>query len=117
LNGIFFIPIASVLLAGFFIPSISATGAKVGLLTGFGFYILTSFLLDIRLHFIHIWGIEFILNIGVMYWVSSKYPRVVLMDVRTLDKMDLQHWKYTKPLSFFLCFVTLLIYILLGKFS
>jgi solute:Na+ symporter, SSS family len=117
LNGIFFIPIASVLLAGFFIPTISATGAKVGLLTGFGFYMLTSFLLEINLHFIHIWGIEFVLNIGVMYWVSKKYPRGKWMDVKTLPKIDLQHWKYAKPLSFVLCFVTLLIYILLGKFS
>jgi solute:Na+ symporter, SSS family len=118
LNGIFFIPIASILVAGFFIPLISPTGAKVGLTTGFAFYIITTFILNLNIHFIHIWGIEFVLNLGVMYLVSLKYPIVDgRKQVQPEVSLNMDHWKYAKPLSFFLCLITVLIYVVLGKFS
>ena len=114
LNGIFFIPIASVLIAGFFMPKISAAGAKAGLAVGFSFYILTTFLLEVDIHFIHIWGIEFLLNLGVMYLVSLKFPPKTLA-VSPQGPLNLQEWRYTKPLSIVLCVVTVLIYYFLGS--
>jgi SSS family solute:Na+ symporter len=115
LNGIFFIPIASILLAGLFIPKISATGAKVGLITGFLFYIFTSFVIDINIHFIHIWGIEFIMNLIVMYLVSIKYPRKNEIEIPQKAHLDMTPWRYAKPLSAVLCGITILIYYLLGR--
>ena len=89
-------------------------GAKVGLVTGFSFYLLTTFLMEINLHFIHIWGIEFLLNLGVMYLVSLKFPpKVPLMN--PAGPLNLQEWKYAKLLSVILCLVTLLIYYFLGR--
>lgn len=114
LNGIFFIPIASVLLAGFFWPKISAAGAKAGLVVGLGFYLITTFLLQINLHFIHIWGIEFVLNMLVMYAVSLKFPSKTKLDFPS-SHLNLTSWKYAKPLSLVLCFVTVLIYWFLGE--
>lgn len=114
LNGIFFIPIASILLAGFFIPKISAMGAKVGLVTGLTFYLVTTFAMEVKLHFIHIWGIEFLLNIGVMYIVSLKFPARTQIDIPR-GPLNLQEWKYAKSLSVVLCLVTVLIYYLLGR--
>ena len=115
LNGIFFIPIASILLAGLFIPGISATGAKVGMVTGLSFYLLTSFVIQIDLHFIHIWGIEFVLNLLVMYFVSLKYPRKILENLPRKAHLDMTPWKYAKPMSLALCAITILIYYLLGR--
>lgn len=115
LNGIFFIPIASILLAGLFFPKISAVGAKVGLVTGLLFYLLTSFVIDINIHFIHIWGIEFVLNLVVMYLVSLKYPRKGYMEFPQKSRLDMTPWKYAKPLSLALCTITILIYYLLGR--
>ena len=57
LNGIFFIPISSVIIAGIFFKQINAKGAKAGLLFGFSFYILTTFILKLDIHFVHLWGI------------------------------------------------------------
>ncbi|MEO1548772.1 MAG: solute:sodium symporter family transporter, partial [Bacteroidota bacterium] len=62
LNGIFFIPISSVIIAGIFVKQINAIGAKAGLFFGFTFYILTTFVFDVNIHFVHLWGIEFVLN-------------------------------------------------------
>ena len=115
LNGIFFIPIASILLAGLFIPQISATGAKVGMVTGLSFYLLTSYIVVIDIHFIHIWGIEFVLNLLVMYLVSLKYPRKSRTEIPRKAHLDMTPWKYAKPLALALCVITVLIYYLLGR--
>jgi solute:Na+ symporter, SSS family len=115
LNGIFFIPIASVLIAGFFIPRISATAAKVGLVSGLLFYLSTTFVWKVNLHFIHIWAIEFLLNLGIMYLISLKYLSKPMTGSTYNSSLDLQEWRFAKPLSLGLILATLLIYYLLGR--
>ncbi|WP_242157816.1 solute:sodium symporter family transporter [Aestuariivivens sediminis] len=118
LNGIFFIPIASILLAGFFMKKVSETGAKTALLFGLTFYIVMSFIYTSHgIHFVHLWGIEFILNVIIMYVVSYYFPRKNLYEITDVKAVDLTQWKYTKPLSIGLCTVTILIYVLLGHNS
>jgi solute:Na+ symporter, SSS family len=115
LNGIFFIPIASIMLAGFFLKKISATGAKAALFVGLAFYITTTFILKTDIHFVHIWGIEFLINLAVMFGVSYFYPQNKEFKAKDLHILDMKEWKYTKHMSIALCFVTILIYILLGQ--
>lgn len=114
LNGIFFIPIASILIGGFFIKSISAAGAKVAIFTGLTFYILTSFILKVNLHFIHVWGIEFLLNIAVMLGVSAIYKNKNTYAPTYTGEVEITPWKYTIPVATFLVVVTILIYYLLS---
>ena len=115
LNGIFFIPVASIILAGFFSSNVSAMGAKAALFTGLSFYIICIFLLEVNLHFIHIWGIEFLLNITIMYLVSFLYPNQKKLNISEINILDLTEWKHTKRLSLGLCIATILIYVLLGR--
>lgn len=115
LNGIFFIPIASIMLAGFFTKNISATGAKAALFVGLTFYVTTTFILDVDIHFVHIWGIEFILNVLVMIVVSNFYPVKKDITMKSMHILDLTAWKYTKVMSIMLVAITVLIYILLGN--
>ncbi len=115
LNGIFFVPMATVIIAGFIFPKVSATGAKAGLLFGLTFYVVMDMILKVPLHFVHIWGIEFILNIAVMHLVSSFYPRTNNFKMVDVGAVNLDPWKYAKPLSIGLVIVTVMIYILLGS--
>ena len=115
LNGIFFIPIASIILAGFFLKRVSAMGAKAALIVGLAFYITTTFILKTDIHFIHIWGIEFLINIFVMFLISYFYPIDKEFKIENLKIVDLSEWKYTKHMSVVLCLVTILIYIMLGQ--
>ncbi len=115
LNGIFFIPMATVILAGFFFPRVSAIGAKVGLTFGLFFYILMYFILEVEMHFVHIWGLEFLLNVVVMHLVSHFYPRKNPFVIEDVGAVNLAQWKYAKPMSVVLVIVTLGIYVLLGN--
>jgi SSS family solute:Na+ symporter len=103
------------MLAGFFLKKISAAGAKTSLFVGLAFYITTTFILKIDIHFIHIWGIEFLLNLLVMFGVSYFYPQEKEFISKDLHILDLKEWKYTKGMSIALCAITILIYILLRQ--
>ncbi len=115
LNGIFFIPIASVILAGFLFPRVSPQGAKAGLLFGLAFYIVSYFLLEVELHFVHIWGIEFVLNIIVMHVVSVFYPVYEKFTMKDAGLVSLEPWRFAKLFAVVLVLITLMIYILLGS--
>jgi SSS family solute:Na+ symporter len=115
LNGIFFIPIASIMLAGFFMQKVSAIAAKSALIFGLLYYIITTFILQVDIHFIHIWGIEFVLNVIIMYAVSYFYPRKNYGIRAAPVMMEMVQWKYARHLSAILVVVTILIYILLGQ--
>jgi len=117
LNGIFFIPIASIMLVGFFTKNISALAAKVALFVGLFFYLLTTFVFDTGIHFVHIWGIEFLLNLIVMFLISHFYPNKNKFVISDLKLVKMEQWKYTKVFSIFLCLITLLIYIALGSIN
>ncbi|WP_239985785.1 MULTISPECIES: solute:sodium symporter family transporter [Arenibacter] len=114
LNGIFFIPIASILLAGFFMKKVSAMGAKVALIFGLSFYVFMTWgYTSHGIHFVHLWGIEFLLNVAIMYSVSYFYPNENKYEITDVGAVNLTTWKYTIPMSIGLCAVTILIYVLL----
>lgn len=115
LNGIFFIPIASVIIAGFLFPKVSATGAKIGLFFGLVFYVFTYYILELDLHFVHIWGIEFVLNILVMHGASMLLPKAPVFVIYDSGKLDLKPWKYAMPFSIFLIVFTIILYLFLGN--
>ena len=115
LNGIFFIPIASIMLAGLFLPRVSALAAKSALLFGLAFYITTTFILEVDIHFVHIWGIEFLLNMAIMVILSRYYPHEKTVPRVSSDSEELSPWKHTKYMSIVLVVIIVLIYIWLGS--
>ena len=115
LNGIFFIPIASVIIAGFLFPKVSASGAKAGLLFGLVFYVVMYYGLQLDIHFVHIWGIEFVLNIIVMHVATLLFPKEAPFEMKDAGVLNLKPWKYAKPFSLFLVVFTIILYLVLGN--
>ncbi|MDO6820557.1 solute:sodium symporter family transporter [Zobellia sp. 1_MG-2023] len=115
LNGIFFIPIASVIIAAFLFPKVSAIGAKAGLMFGLVFYVAMYYIFEVNLHFIHIWGIEFVLNILIMHLVSALGEKEEKFIMKDAGVLNLQPWKYAKPFSLFLVVFTIILYLVLGN--
>jgi len=117
LNGIFFIPMATVIIAGLFIPKISAAGAKSGLVFGLLFYIILNLIVQVDVHFVHLWGIEFLLNILVMWIVSQWYPVKQPFSIQDVGAVAMEPWRYTKVMSIGLVIVTVLIYVVFGSYG
>ena len=115
LNGIFFIPMASVIIAGFLFPRVTAKGAKVGLLFGFVFYVLMYYVLAVDIHFVHLWGIEFVLNILVMHLFSRRDVAEAKFLIKDAGILDLKPWKLAIPFSVFLVLFTVILYLILGN--
>ncbi|MBD0777423.1 solute:sodium symporter family transporter [Maribacter sp. ANRC-HE7] len=113
LNGIFFIPISSIIIAGIFFKQINTKGAKAGLFFGFTFYILTTFVLDINIHFVHLWGIEFVLNFIIMFLVS-RYSTTKKAEVYKEKLTEEKPWSAVNIAGAILVFLTILIYVLLS---
>ena len=115
LNGIFFIPIASTILAGFLFTKVSATGVKAGLLFGLAFYVMMYYVLQVDLHFVHIWGIEFVLNVIIMHLVSIRYPRTNPFVIEDSGVVEMTEWKYAKIFSGVLTLAIIGIYVYFGS--
>ena len=85
------------------------------MLVGLSFYVTMTFILDVNIHFVHVWGIEFLLNMVTMFVVSWFYPARERFEVRDLGVVTMTQWKYAKPLASVLVVLTVGIYILLGR--
>ena len=88
--------------------------AKVALFVGLAFYVSMTFILKVDLHFVHLWGIEFLLNVGVMYLVSYFYPNKNFYRPTDSGEVELTPWRYTRLMAISLVVITLLIYFLLS---
>ena len=75
----------------------------------------TYFVWEINLHFVHIMGLEFVLNIIVMHLVSLKYPVKSVFKIEDSGKLDIHPWKYANVVGIILIGITLLIYLTLGS--
>jgi solute:Na+ symporter, SSS family len=113
LNGLFFVPLGTIIIAGFFFKRVSAAGVKVALVAGMVFYLFTELIVDIGIHFVHVWGIMFVGMIVIMYLVSYFHPVEKEFKISDVEVVDLKEWKYSKIVAVFLIIVTIGIYVLL----
>ena len=102
------------MIAGFFTKSISAFAAKISLFVGLLFYINVTFIFKSDIHFVHVWGIEFVLNMVTMFVFSYIFPHKKKEERRIENHIELIEWKYAKGISFIIAFITISIYILLS---
>ena len=98
------------MLAGFFTKIIIAAAVKVALLVGLTFFVSTTFIFPVGIHIAHIWGIEFLVNMFVMFAISYFYLQSRDRRDAQPQLVDLEVWKYTRPFSIALCVLTVSIY-------
>jgi SSS family solute:Na+ symporter len=117
LNGFFYIPLGTIMIAGFFLKKVSAAGAKVSLVVALLFYFVFTYVIDSGIHFVHLWGIMFLTMIGTMYIVSYYRPVSEIFHTEDVHVVDVKEWKYAKYAAAVIAAVTVCIYIWLGSFE
>ncbi|WP_034917802.1 solute:sodium symporter family transporter [Gillisia sp. CAL575] len=139
INGIYSIPILTIIVIGYTTKRVPAIAAKIGLISGCLLYILSQFILQpffinkaleeaqaagitdqatLALtkaqaypHFLDIMAILFLLNIAIMLIIGKFKPREEPYILEYTKQVDITPWKYTKQVGIAICVTVIGVYI------
>ena len=138
-NGVYSIPILTIIFVGYVTKRVPAIAAKIGLLSGSILYIISEFVIrpnrvdnalekaresgiidqaslalieaEAYPHFLHIMAILFILNVFIMVLIGKYYPRKEAYVQSYTKQVDITPWKYVKQVGLIICIIVVAIYI------
>ncbi|MEM9546503.1 MAG: solute:sodium symporter family transporter [Bacteroidota bacterium] len=119
INGIYSIPILTVIVIGFTTKYVPAIAAKIGLISGSILYIISQFFLKDYIennggsypHFLHVMAILFVLNSIIMLVIGKMSPREEAFVQTYTEQVSIVPWKYTRQVGAAVCVIVVLIYI------
>ncbi|EWS79762.1 solute:sodium symporter family transporter [Brachybacterium phenoliresistens] len=118
-NGMYNIPILTILLVGIFTKYVPALSAKVAIVLGAGLYCISQFLIKPAVegaggsypHFLHVMAILFVLNVVIMLVIGKLRPRQEAYVQVDAGAVDITPWPATKPVAVAIVLVVVAIYI------
>ncbi|WP_228851344.1 solute:sodium symporter family transporter [Aegicerativicinus sediminis] len=138
-NGIYSIPILTIIVVGYLTKRVPAIAAKIGLISGSLLYIISQFFMkpyfvdkalaeaeasgvsdaatlalveaEAYPHFLHVMAILFITNILIMLAIGKMKPRETPYIQEYTRKVDITPWRLVKPVGLGICIVVIIIYI------
>ncbi len=138
-NGIYSIPILTVIVIGYTTKYVPAIAAKIGVISGSVLYIISQFVLKPRMiesalesakaagvtdadalklveanaypHFLHVMAILFVLNIVIMLIIGKFRPRSTAYVQEYTKQVEITPWKYVKEASIAVCVIVVAIYV------
>ncbi|MDB4098775.1 solute:sodium symporter family transporter [Polaribacter sp.] len=139
INGIYSIPIFSIIIVGYLTKRVPAIAAKIGLVSGCLLYIISQFFMqphfvtaaleaakssgitDIEAlalveaqaypHFLDVMAILFFLNVVIMLIIGRIKPREEDFVQEYTQQVDITPWKYTKQVGIAICVIVIGVYI------
>jgi len=122
MNGIYFIPIFSVVLVGMLSKRVPPIAAKVGLISGFvliaiGYFVPPFDSIVAQMHEFHFLGIVFSYLIIIMFVIGEIKPLEKEFVQEDVKAVDMTPWKHVKLVGGILFVIVLLIYIIFADFS
>ena len=139
INGIYSIPILTIIVVGYLTKRVPAIAAKVGLVSGCLLYILSQFIMqpyfvnsaldkakasgitdqaELALvkaqaypHFLDIMAILFVLNILIMLIIGKLRPRKEDYVQEYTKQVDITPWKYVNQVGIAVCVIVISVYI------
>jgi len=143
INGIYSIPILTIIVVGYLTKKVPAIAAKIGILSGSILYITSQFILKPNLvdsaleqaaaagitdevalslvkadaypHFLHVNLILFLLNVGIMLLIGKFYPRETAYKQEYTEQVSIEPYKYVKQVGITVCVIVIGIYIYFAK--
>jgi len=139
INGIYSIPILTIIVVGYLTKRVPAIAAKIGLVSGCLLYIISQFfmkdyfvnkaletakasgvtdqaaltLVEVQAypHFLDIMAILFILNVVIMLIIGKIKPREEPFVQQYTKQVDITPWKYVKHVSVVICLIVIGVYV------
>tara|TARA_R110000787_G_scaffold129264_1_gene241077 strand:- start:19431 stop:21077 length:1647 start_codon:yes stop_codon:yes gene_type:complete len=138
-NGIYSIPILTIIIVGYLTKRVPAIAAKIGLVSGCLLYIISQFFMqpyfinnalenakasgiideaslaivtaEAYPHFLDIMAILFLLNVGIMLLIGKLKPRKEAYIQEYTEQVDITPWKYVKQTGIAICIIVIGVYI------
>jgi SSS family solute:Na+ symporter len=122
MNGMYFIPIFSVVLVGMLTRRVPPMAAKIGLVSGFaiiatGYFIPPFDKLVASMHEFHFLGIVFAYLVMIMLIIGELKPLPEEYIQEDVKAVDMTPWKHAGKVGLLLGVVVLAIYVLFADFS
>ena len=139
INGIYSIPILTIIVVGYLTKRVPAIAAKIGLVSGCLLYIISQFfmkdyfvnkaletakasgvtdqaaltLVEVQAypHFLDVMAILFILNVVIMLIIGKIKPREEPFVQQYTKQVDITPWKYVKHVSVVICLIVIGVYV------
>ena len=114
-NGIYSIPILTIIIVGFLTKRVPAIAAKVALISGSLLYIIyilldSTILEDKFPHFLHVMAILFALNVIIMFVIGYFKPRSETYVQEYTKQVDINPWPHAKIIGSIICFIVIATY-------
>ena len=117
-NGIYSIPILTIIIVGYSTKYVPAIAAKIGIISGSVLYIISQFILKPYIvgeenypHFLHVMAILFVLNVLIMLLIGKYKPRSEAYVQVYTKQVDITPWKHLNSVGITICIIVLGIYI------
>lgn len=117
LNGIYNVPLVTIIIMGFFFPRIPALAAKVAMFLGICSYITINYLVKFDIHFLYVLACTFCINVVVMLVIGAIKPRATPFKFHDAFAVDMQPWKNAKIASVGILFAMIGVYSGLAQFG
>jgi len=124
INGIYSIPILTIIVVGYLTKNVPAIAAKIGIILGSVLYIISQFVLpefgidlseQYGLHYLDVMAILFVLNAAIMILIGRFKPRAVPYEQKYTEQVSIVPYKYVKQAGGVVCFIVIVIYISFAK--
>ncbi len=100
-TGFYNIPTVVIVIVGLFTKRVPAIGAKIVIIFHVTAYALLRFVFDeaITIHFLHQYAILFVIEVMIMLVAGYLRPRETPWNFKINAQVDLQPWRFAKPLA------------------
>jgi SSS family solute:Na+ symporter len=143
INGIYSIPILTIIVIGYTTKRVPAIAAKIGIISGSVLYIISQFWLQPRFvdsaladarangvsdaaalalveadaypHYLHVMAILFLANIAIMLLIGKFRPRATPYIAEYTRQVEITPFKYVKQFGLIIVFIVVAIYIYFAK--
>ena len=143
INGIYSIPIFTIIAVGYLTKRVPAIAAKIGIVSGSVLYIISEFFVGPRLrenaieaakasgvtdantltlveadaypHYLHVMAILFAANMIIMLIIGKIYPRKEPFELEYTKQVSIEPYKYVKQVGGVICLIVIGIYIYFAK--
>ena len=118
-NGIYSIPILTIIFVGYTTKRVPAIAAKVGVVSGSLLYIISQFILQPMVtenggtypHYLDVMAILFLLNTAIMLLIGQFKPMETPYELNYTKQVDILPFKYVKEVGIAICVLVIGVYI------